>query len=391
MLTKLAVSYSASGTSESCDQRSRVAHRDVATLWKQRTALESAFDLRWKTDPMSWRFLEFSRGPHQRCAPQQKRLTAAKLKVAVIIDNEFTVRLFILKLLPRLIKISESAACPKARGVVVKTIATLRQVDKIPESEDGSNLPPSKASDPTALAASSPVLYKKAGGNHIPEAAHPATRSEEHLDGGLNAAAGTNCGGNAWQSVISTSIEAEIRGGANVPHPQLTISARTTQANLALRQAIAEGTCSPDVLLALLSELPPKDDIAPLLDIFFRDINPVRLPPPENDIRRAFELNTFIWGPPREDGATRATHIFFLPLLFMIIATASFCLPLPLSKRIDVRTQPKRIVHTAAPPRSPRSSHRPKLSSAHTSSPPAFSSSFTPPPTVGPSSAQCSA
>ncbi|KAG9075293.1 hypothetical protein FS749_013041 [Ceratobasidium sp. UAMH 11750] len=170
---------------------------------------------------------------------------------------------------------------------------------------------------------------------------------EEHLDGGLNGAAGTYFGGNALPSVTSTSIEAEIRGGANAPHPQLTISARTTQANLALRQAIAEDACSPDVLLTLLSELPPKDDIATLFDIFFRDINPVRFPLPENDIRRAFEeLNAFTWGPPREDGDTGATHILFLPLLFMIIATATFCLPLTMSKRIDVRTQAKRYYHS---------------------------------------------
>ncbi|KAG9099044.1 translational elongation factor EF-1 alpha [Ceratobasidium sp. UAMH 11750] len=179
MLTKLAVSYSASGTSESCDQRSRVAHRDVATLWKQRTALESAFDLRWKTDPMSWRFLEFSRGPHQRC-----------LKVAVIfdnpsklIDNEFTVWPFILKFLSSLSKISESVADPEARSAVVKAIATLRQVGKIPESEDGSNLPPCKATDLTALAASITVLYKKAGANPVPEAAHPAIQYAARLAG----------------------------------------------------------------------------------------------------------------------------------------------------------------------------------------------------------------
>ncbi|KAG8718221.1 translational elongation factor EF-1 alpha [Ceratobasidium sp. 394] len=88
---------------------------------------------------------------------------------------------FIPKLLLGLIKISESAADPEARGVVVKAIATLRQVGKIPESEDGSNLPPSKAADPTALAASITVLYKKAGANLVPEAAHPAIQYAARL------------------------------------------------------------------------------------------------------------------------------------------------------------------------------------------------------------------
>ncbi|KAG8729716.1 hypothetical protein FRC10_003499, partial [Ceratobasidium sp. 414] len=174
-----------------------------------------------------------------------------------------------------------------------------------------------------------------------------AEEREEHLDGGLNGAAGNYFGGNALPSVTSTPIEAEVRGGGNAPHPSPTTSARTTQANLALRQAINEDACTPDVLLTLLSELPPKDDIAALLDIYFRDINPVRFPLPENDIRRAFDdLNAFTWGPPREDGDNGATHILFLPLLFMIIATTTFCLPLTMSKRIDVKSQAKRYYHS---------------------------------------------
>ncbi|KAF8600757.1 hypothetical protein BDV93DRAFT_608515 [Ceratobasidium sp. AG-I] len=121
------------------------------------------------------------------------------------------------------------------------------------------------------------------------------------------------------------------------------LSARTTQANLALRQAIADGGTHPDILLSLLSELPPKDDISALLEIFFRNINPVRFPLPQHDIRRAFDdLNSFTWGSAREDGEDGASHIIFLHLLFMIIATTTFCLPLSMSKRIDVKSQAKR-------------------------------------------------
>ncbi|CAE6437115.1 unnamed protein product [Rhizoctonia solani] len=171
---------------------------------------------------------------------------------------------------------------------------------------------------------------------------------EEHLDGGLTGAAGNYFGGNALPSVTSTSIEAEVRGNPNAPQPHsTTLSARTTQANLALRQIIAEGGAPPEILLTLLSELPPKDDISTFLDIFFRDINPVRFPLPERDVRRAFEeLNSFTWGTAREDGDDGATHLIFLPLLFMIIATTTFCLPLAMSKRIDFKTQAKRYYHS---------------------------------------------
>jgi hypothetical protein len=114
-----------------------------------------------------------------------------------------------------------------------------------------------------------------------------------------------------------------------------------------LRQLIAEGGAPPDILLTLLSELPPKDDINTLLDVFFRDINPVRFPLPDRDIRRAFdELNAFTWGPAREDGDDGASHLIFLPLLFMIIATTTFCLPLAMSNRIDVKLQAKRYYHS---------------------------------------------
>ncbi|KAG8727926.1 hypothetical protein FRC10_005463, partial [Ceratobasidium sp. 414] len=147
-----------------------------------------------------------------------------------------------------------------------------------------------------------------------------AEEREEHVEGGLNGAAGNYFGGLALPSATSTPIEAE---------------------------AIDEDACTPDVLPTLLSELPPKDDIAALFDIYFRDIDPVRFPLSENDICRAFDdLNAFTWGPPREDSDNGATHILFLPLLFMIIATTTFCLPLTVSRRIDVKSQAKRYYHS---------------------------------------------
>jgi elongation factor 3 len=108
-----------------------------------------------------------------------ERPTATKRKVAVIIDNmaklvdnEFTVRPFLPKLLPGLIKIQDAVADPEARGVIARAIATLRQIGNVPTG-DGSDLPPPKTLDPKALATSLIALYKKAGANPAPDASNP--------------------------------------------------------------------------------------------------------------------------------------------------------------------------------------------------------------------------
>jgi elongation factor 3 len=89
-----------------------------------------------------------------------ERLTATRRKVAVItdnmaklVDNELTVRPFLPKLLPGLIKIESTVGDPEARGVINKAIATLRDVGKT--SGDGTDLPPAKIQD---AAASAPKL-----------------------------------------------------------------------------------------------------------------------------------------------------------------------------------------------------------------------------------------
>ncbi|CAE6441985.1 unnamed protein product [Rhizoctonia solani] len=141
-----------------------------------------------------------------------ERLTATKRKVAVIIDNmaklvdnEFTVRPFIPKLLPGLIKIHEQVADPEARSVVAKAIATLRQVGKLEESEDGANLPPVKLTDPTAFAASISVQYKKSGANPVPEAAHPSIQYAARLAANLIAA--RNFDVPAWEAALVPYFE----------------------------------------------------------------------------------------------------------------------------------------------------------------------------------------
>ena len=59
--------------------------------------------------------------------------------MAKLVDNENTVRPFLPKLLPGLIKIEGNVADPEARGVVTKAIKTLRDVGKT--DGDGTDLP----------------------------------------------------------------------------------------------------------------------------------------------------------------------------------------------------------------------------------------------------------
>ncbi|KAJ7272895.1 P-loop containing nucleoside triphosphate hydrolase protein [Mycena rebaudengoi] len=99
-----------------------------------------------------------------------EKLTATKRKVAVIVDNmaklvdsPVTVRPFLPKLLPGLLKVETSIGDPEARGVIGKAIATLRQVGEVPTG-DGSDLPPLKVAEHGALGASLVAIYKKLGG-----------------------------------------------------------------------------------------------------------------------------------------------------------------------------------------------------------------------------------
>ncbi|KAF5373121.1 hypothetical protein D9758_001486 [Tetrapyrgos nigripes] len=100
-----------------------------------------------------------------------EKLTATKRKVAVIVDNmsklvdnAATVRPFIPKLLPGLIKVETTIGDPEARGVVGKAINTLRQVGEVPASSDGSDLPALKQAEPAQLTNILVASYKKLGG-----------------------------------------------------------------------------------------------------------------------------------------------------------------------------------------------------------------------------------
>lgn len=84
--------------------------------------------------------------------------------MAKLVDSHVTVRPFIPKLLPGLIKVETTMGDPEARGIVNKAIATLRQVGQVPEGDDGSNLPPLKVADAGHLDHYLTAIYKKLGG-----------------------------------------------------------------------------------------------------------------------------------------------------------------------------------------------------------------------------------
>ena len=120
-----------------------------------------------------------------------EKLTATKRKVAVIVDNmaklvdsEVTVRPFIPKLLPALLKVETAIGDPEARSVVGRAIATLRQVGNVPTG-DGSDLPPLKLADEKQLAHSLVAVYKHLGANPVPSAGNVETMYASNLAANL--------------------------------------------------------------------------------------------------------------------------------------------------------------------------------------------------------------
>ncbi|KZV66421.1 hypothetical protein PENSPDRAFT_677026 [Peniophora sp. CONT] len=103
-----------------------------------------------------------------------EKLTATKRKVALV-DSHVTVRPFIPKLLPGLLKVETTIGDPEARSVVGRAIATLRQVGQVPDDQDGTDLPTLKFATEQQLAHSLIELYKKAGGNPVPSVADEVT------------------------------------------------------------------------------------------------------------------------------------------------------------------------------------------------------------------------
>jgi elongation factor 3 len=80
-----------------------------------------------------------------------------------LVDSHITVRPFIPKLLPGLIKIESSLGDPEARSVVGRAVATLRSVGQVPAESDGSDLPPIAVAEAKQLSHSLVAIYKKKG------------------------------------------------------------------------------------------------------------------------------------------------------------------------------------------------------------------------------------
>jgi elongation factor 3 len=80
-----------------------------------------------------------------------------------LVDSHVTVRPFIPKLLPGLIKVEATIGDPEARNVVGRAIKTLRQVGQVPEG-DGSDIAPLKFVDAAQASSALAAIYKKLNG-----------------------------------------------------------------------------------------------------------------------------------------------------------------------------------------------------------------------------------
>jgi elongation factor 3 len=100
--------------------------------------------------------------------------------MAKLVDSPITVRPFLPKLLPGLLKVETTIGDPEARSVVGRAIATLRDVGDVPTG-DGSDLPPIKVADSAQLIHTLMGIYKKANVNPLPSAASLEVIYSSHL------------------------------------------------------------------------------------------------------------------------------------------------------------------------------------------------------------------
>ena len=101
-----------------------------------------------------------------------------------LVDSPVTVRLFLPKLLPGLIKIENTIGDPEVRSAVCRAIATLRQVGEVPTG-DASDLHPLKLADPRHLGHLLISIYKKAGTSPEPSLASDSAIYAAHLAANL--------------------------------------------------------------------------------------------------------------------------------------------------------------------------------------------------------------
>ena len=80
-----------------------------------------------------------------------------------LVDSHVTVRPFLPKLLPGLLKVETTVGDPEARAVIGRAIATLRSIGQVPEG-DGTDLPPLKFVEASNTLQTLSSVYKKLGG-----------------------------------------------------------------------------------------------------------------------------------------------------------------------------------------------------------------------------------
>ena len=84
-----------------------------------------------------------------------------------LIHSPITLRPFLPKLLPGLIKVETTIGDSEVCSIVGRAIATLRQVGKVPTG-DALDLPPLKLAKASQLVQSLASLYQKAGASPVP-------------------------------------------------------------------------------------------------------------------------------------------------------------------------------------------------------------------------------
>ena len=126
-----------------------------------------------------------SRGLNEKLTATKRRVAVITDNMAKLVDSAVTVRPFIPKLLPGLIKVETSIGDPEARGVVGRAITTLRQIGEVPADSDGSNLPPVKTAEPASLAKGLIAVYKKQGADPLPDVSDVSVVYASHLAANL--------------------------------------------------------------------------------------------------------------------------------------------------------------------------------------------------------------
>lgn len=150
-----------------------------------------------------------------------------------LVDNERTVRPFLPKLLPGLIKVEQTIGDPEARGVVVRAIKTLRDVGKLDDASDGSNLPPLRHQTPAGAAPLVVDAIKKVDSNSHLDTSSPLVHYIASLTANLTNA--HNFEPTEWESALVPYVSLAL------PHEIRANEAITVARQILEKSAVEEG------------------------------------------------------------------------------------------------------------------------------------------------------